>query len=213
MPLYEVLGLGSDDKLFREVNLSVDQILLLRQSWEYTKNEFTADAFLNWVYHRNTMGVFGFTDTAEGEKWQKFVNDNNDNMEAWIQNAIGYNAWRQGIVSSLAEEGLISPIAGTGTVGSSNPKDKYFNVRPTHSISIDEDPVTTLSRGEEVLVLGESEPDGDGKRWIAVWVNGVHWIREDLINVTWSDQRPEKPMTEEESEQWFPTLMMLLAGR
>ena len=213
-PLHDDLGLEEHDKLFdNAMSFSQDQVQLLQQSWEYTKNEFTADAFLNWVYHRNTMGVFGFTDTAEGEKWQKFVNDNNDNMEAWIQNAIGYNAWRRGVVSSLAEEGLISPIAGTGTVGSSNPKDKYFNVRPTHSISIDEDPVTTLSRGEEVLVLGESEPDGDGKRWIAVWVNGVHWIREDLINVTWSDQRPEKPMTEEESEQWFPTLMMLLAGR
>ena len=208
-PLHDDLGLEKHDKLFDNAMLfSQDQVQLLQQSWEYTKNEFTADAFLNWVYHRNTMGVFGFTDTAEGEKWQKFVNDN---MEAWIQNAIGYNAWRRGVVSSLAEEGLISPIAGTGTVGNFDPGDKSFRVRPTPSL--DEDPLTTLSRGEEVLVLGESEPDGDGKRWIAVWVNGVHWIREDLINVTWSDQRPEKPMTEEESEQWFPTLMMLLAGR
>ena len=208
-PLHDDLGLEEHDKLFdNAMSFSQDQVQLLQHSWEYTKNEFTADAFLNWVYHRNTMGVFGFTDTPEGKRWRTFMNDN---METLIQNAIGYSAWRQGIVSSLAEEGLISPIAGTGTVGNFDPDDKSFRVRPTPSL--DEDPLTTIRRGETVLVLGESEPDRDGKRWIAVWVNGVHWMREDTIDVAWSDQRPKKPMTEEESEQWFPTLMMLLAGR
>lgn len=130
-------------------------------------------------------------------------------MEVWIQNAIGYDAWKEGVISSLAEEGLISPIKGIGTVNVS--QDTVANVRPTPST--DKDRVTTMRRGEQVLVIGASEPDNEDKRWMAVWVNGVHWMYESTLDVTWYDQGPMKEMDEAKSEQWFPKLSMLLAGR
>lgn len=64
-PLHYVLGLRNEDKLFPDIKFYEDQIQLMRQSWaKGDKNEITADAFLNWVHHRNSMGAFGFTDAT-----------------------------------------------------------------------------------------------------------------------------------------------------
>ena len=159
MPLYEVLGLGSDDKLFREVNLSVDQILLLRQSWaEGDTNEITADAFLNWVFYRNSSEALGFTDTGE---WHNF-------MDVWIWQSIVQNVMRTGDSTYISEIDGFPDVFGSGTVLAA----LGLNVRSAPMVK-DGNVIMQLRKDENLLILGLSE---DGK-WIATAKRGVlAWV-------------------------------------
>ncbi|MCY3779376.1 MAG: hypothetical protein OXG78_03620 [Chloroflexi bacterium] len=201
--LYEFVDVPAYHGMYDAADLKATHVELLQYGELSDHNEVTADAVLNWIVHQATGGVSGFADTAEGQDWLEFMDKN---MDAWIKNAIVYNAHRQGVIASLAEEGLIDPIAGTGTVIVG--EDTTATVRSTHSQGGAE--MAHLRRGEEVLLLGESEPDDDGYRWNAVWANDIYWVRFDLIRETWTERHP---MTEEKANQWFPTLLELLTRR
>ena len=176
-PLHHDLGLRYNDKLFKNAKaFRQDQVQLLQQSWEYTKNEFTADAFLNWVFHRNTGGAIGFTDSSEGEDWQTFMNDN---MDEWIRNAVVHNALKdEENIEFFAERGMLPPIVGTGTI----PSELGSNVRDIPSIAGKR--VAVLGKGQEVLIFGRTEVAADPEDWIAVLVKGdIQWLREDVIDM------------------------------
>lgn len=176
-PLHDILGLDEDDKLFRGVTLTVDQILLLRQSWaEDDTNEITADATLNWVFHRNTMRALGYTDDDEGKAWQKFMNDN---MDVWTRNATVHNALQdEENIEFFPVRGMLPQVEATGTIA----PDRGSKVRNIPSTAGRH--VTTLSVGEEVLIFGRTEVTNDPFDWIAVLVKGdIRWIREDLIDL------------------------------
>lgn len=162
-PLHDILGLDKDDKLFSGAKLTVDQVLLLRQSWaKGDTNEITADAFLNWVYYRNSMGVLGFTDTGE---WQSFMDVN---MDQWMWNAIAQNVMRTSDSSYISELVGFPDVFGLGTVLAS----WGLNVRSAPS----EDNgkvLAMLRQGAKFLILGQSE---DGA-WIATAKRGVEaWV-------------------------------------
>ena len=221
-PLYDVLGLDDGDKLFHDMKYK-DQIQLMRQSWEETKNEITADAFLNWVYHRNTKGASGFTGDEKGQKWQRFMNKN---MDVWIRNAITYEILRRGEPISLteAEKDLMPfpvPVGRGVTTGSEGP-----NVRtgPSTSSGIH----STLLLGREVIILGRDHADDDpDNNWVAVLYDGdVHWIWQHGVQlpdgVLWTDLTPldqkrrkltyDFSTSTQEDDSWFPILLSAAYG-
>lgn len=166
LPLYDILGLDKGDKLFRGVNLTENQILLLRQSWaKDDTNEITADAFLNWVFHRNTDGAIGFMDTDHDEGWQAFMNDN---MPGWIWQSIAQNVMRTGDSTYISQIDGFPDVFGSGTVQAA----RGLNVRSSPMVK-DGNWLTALGKDENLLILGRSE---DGA-WIATAKRGVlAWV-------------------------------------
>ena len=201
--LYEFVDVSANHGMYDAADLNATHVELLQYGELSDHNEVTADAVLNWLVHQATGGESGFVNTAEGQDWLDFMNEH---IDAWIKNAIVYNAHRQGIIASLADEGLISSIAGTGIV--IVPENSTATVRSTHSQAGAE--IAHLRRDEEVLLLGESEPDVHGYPWNAVWAHDIYWVRSDLIRVTWTERHT---VTELKAKQWFHTLLELLARR
>ena len=166
LPLYDILGLDKGDKLLRGVNLTADQILLLRQSWaKGDTNEITADAFLNWVFHRNTGGAIGFMDTDHDEGWQAFMNDN---MAGWIWQSIAQNVMRTGDSTYISQIDGFPDVFGSGTVRPAS----GLNVRSSPMVK-DGNWLTALGTGANLLILGRSEDEA----WIATAKRGVlAWV-------------------------------------
>ncbi|MCY4061972.1 MAG: SH3 domain-containing protein, partial [Chloroflexi bacterium] len=193
-PLHDILGLRAGDKLFSGVTLTKDQILLLRHSWaKGDTNEITADGFLNWVFHRNTDGAIGFTDSAEGKKWQAFMNDS---MEVWIRNAVVYNALRENSnIPFFVEHGMLPNFAGFTTLAESD-----VNVRTEPSTAKgDETVVRSLAKGEEVAVIGQTKGGFNGRdnSWTAIIWNGRKlWVASYLLVPT---QNVPTPVREDDS--------------
>ncbi|MDE2722442.1 MAG: SH3 domain-containing protein, partial [Gemmatimonadota bacterium] len=222
-PLHYVLGFLHDgDKLIHDMKYA-DQIQLMRQSWEGTKNEITADAFLNWVYYRNTKGASGFTGDEKGQSWQRFMNEN---MDVWIRNAITYEIVRRGEPISLtkADKDLMPfpvPVERGVTEGSEGP-----NVRtgPSTRSGIH----STLLLGREVIILGRDHADEDpDNNWVAVLYDGdVHWIWQHGVQlpdgVLWTDLTPldkkhrkltyDFSTSTQEDDSWFPILLSAAYG-
>ena len=182
MPLHDIIGLDKGDKLFSGVKLTVDQILRLRQSWaEGDTNEITADAFLNWVFHRNTGGAIGFMDYEKGQEWQKFMNDN---MDEWIRNAVVHNALRENSnIAFFVESGVLPHFAGFTTVARAG-----VNVRTEPTTAEGDDTVVrSLSKGDEVAVIGQTEGGFNGvdRNWTAIIWNGrKRWVASYLLERT-----------------------------
>ena len=123
-------------------------------------------------------------------------------------NAIVYNAHEQGIIASLADDGLIGPIAGTGEVlESQDPNTPGANVRSLPAITGDR--MVTLREKETVLLLGQIAVEGDIP-WNAVWAHGVNYVRADLLRENWIEGYPKN---EDPGKGWFPTLLELLVER
>ena len=173
--LYEDLAVSSDHGSFTEADLDAFQIQSLQQSMDQGRNEVTADAFLNWVAHQTSGGVYGFTNAPEGLNWQEFMDAN---MDKWIRNAIVHNApGNENALAFFAEHGMLPQAVGSGTI----PPGRGSKVRDTPSK--DGDIVATLKAGETLPVFGRIEAD-DSRNWIAVMVQGdMHWVRVDVINL------------------------------
>ncbi len=192
-PLYDDSGLDHDDKLFDNAKLlRKDQVQLLQQSWEDTTNEITADAFLNWVYHCNTGGVFGFTNSDDGKDWQEFMNWN---MRTWIRNAIVHNALRENsnLPFFLAHD-KIRGFVGLATVGGYN--EVIVRTEPSTvggNSTMDRD---ALTQGDEVAVIGQAvgEIDGEDGSWTAIIWNGTkRWVATFLLESADNVPPPEDP--------------------
>ncbi len=180
-PLHYDLDLEYNDKLFDNASeFSQDQVQLLQQSWEYTTNEFTADAFLNWVYHRNTGGTIGFTDDAAGDDWREFMDLN---MRTWIRNAVVYSALRENSnLPFFLEHNRIRGFVGMATVGNFS---RGAIVRNEPSTAGENTSVVgTLTAGDEVAVIGQAKGDINGVLgdWTAVIFNGTQrWMASFLL--------------------------------
>ena len=196
-----VVGVDESHGMYGAADLEATHVEMLQYGEQSDHNEITADAVLNWLVYQITGGESGIADTAEGQDWLNFVNEH---IDAWIKNAIVYNAREEGLIASLAEKGLIDPIVGTGTVIVA--EDTTATVRSTHSrVGAT---MASLRRDEEVLLLGEIEVGGE--TWNAVWANEVNWVYSHLIRETWSGRQS---MTEEKATQWFPALLESLTRR
>ena len=170
---------------------------------------------LNWFYHQSTGGLYGFTPDQAGLNWQQFMDQN---MDVAIRNAIVHNALDDpNVMRFFAEEDMLPPVIGIGTI---EPK-RGAVVR---SIPSDKGKkIAYLQKGTEVILYGRTKDDNDDAvhLWNAVGINGVNWVRYDLVDETWfADDRsitkqeasfdfdPNSPF--EETERWFLQLAAML---
>ena len=190
--LYEDLAVPSDHGSFTEANLDAFQIQSLQQSTKECRNEVTADAFLNWVAHQTSGGVYGFTNAPEGLNWQEFMDAN---MDKWIRNAIVHNApGNENAMTFFAEHGMLPQAVGSGTISPSD----GAKVRDTPST--DGSIETTLKAGETLPVFGRIEVEGDIKDWLAVMVQGdIHWVYADGVKLPEGVNLNDLPMVKKDA--------------
>ena len=179
--LFDVLGLTEEDRLLTDADLKGAYLTLrMQQSWDATTNEFTADAFLNWVYHRNTVGTIGFTDDAAGDDWRDFMNLN---MRTWIRNAIVYSALRENSnLPFFLEHNRIRGFVGMARVREDY--DEAIVRNETSTARGNASVVGTLTAGDEVAVIGQATGDINGVSgdWTAVIFNGTQrWMASFLL--------------------------------
>ena len=189
--LYENLAVPSDHGSFTEADLNAFQIQSLQQSTEESRNEFTADAFLNWVAHQTSGGVYGFTNAPEGLNWQEFMDAN---MDEWIRNAIVHNALdNENALTFFAEHGMLPQVV-SGTISPSD----GAKVRDTPSTEGTK--VTTLPAGKTLPVFGRIEVEGDIKDWLAVMVQrDMHWVYADGVKLPEGVNLNDLPLVKKEA--------------
>ena len=181
-PLSALLGVYEGDKLLRRVNLNMDRVPLLRQSWDGGKNEYTADAFLNMVFDEISGGRIGFTDDAAGDKWEDL---NDTSVRTWIRNAIVLNALsdNRNIPFFLAHDRI------QGFVGMARVRDRYDEAivrNATSTAGGSSTVVGTLTAGDEVAVLGEIVlgEEATPRKWTSVIWNGTQrWMASFLLDL------------------------------
>ena len=231
MPLpqvYQDIGAPSPDHfIFDKAPHIATQIQSLQQSLETYdpaddlyyrldgRNEVTADAVLNWFYHQSTGGVYGFTPDQAGLNWQQFMDQN---MDVAIRNAVVYNAFDDlNVKRFFAEEEMLPPVIGIGTI-----EPEIGAV--VRSIPSDKGKIiANLQKGTKVILHGRTQDDDDDRvhLWNAVGINGVNWVRYDLVDETWSTN--DRSITKQEAsfdfdldspyeiaEQWFLRLAAML---
>lgn len=210
--LYQILQVSPDHGMYGAADLNARHIELLRygkitedMTQEERINEYSADGVLNWIVYLATGGLSGFADTAEGQEWRDFINEN---LDAWIMNAIVYNAHEEELIAPFAKAGSISPIAGKGEVlKSQDPDLAGAKVRSMPALTGRH--ILTLREKETVLLLDQIEVEGDIP-WNVVWAHGVNYVRSDLLKEYWIEGYPKN---EGVGSQWFQTLLKKLVER